>query len=126
MKRAHPALRVFPRSAGEARRPRSLRARISSMIEGSALLVLSPKMLMRRVGNEEGAMMLRFRDGQLYSCNDVTAAFLEALDGQRDFAAVVDLLTQSFEVEPDRLAADLGLLTEQLMAEGLIQLAAVG
>jgi hypothetical protein len=96
------------------------------MIEGSALLVLSPKMVMRRVGDEEGAMMARFRDGQLYSCNDVTAAFLESLDGRRDFNAIVDLLTQSFEVEPDRLAADLRLLTEQLMAEGLIQLAAAG
>ena len=96
------------------------------MIEGSALLVLSPKMVMRRVGDEEGAMMVRFGDGQLYSCNGVTAAFLEALDGRRDFAAIVDLLTQSFEVEPDRLAADLGLLSEQLMAEGLIQRAAAG
>ena len=96
------------------------------MIDGSALLVLSPKMAMRRLGDEEGAIMVRFRDGQLYSGNEVTAAFLESLDGRRDFTAVIDLLTQSFEVEPERLAADLSLLTEKLMAEGLIHLASTG
>jgi Coenzyme PQQ synthesis protein D (PqqD) len=91
------------------------------MIEGSTALVLAPKIAVRRLGEEQGAVVVRVGDGQLFTCNDTTAAFLEALDGRRSLDAVVDLLHGEFEVERDRLAGELGGLAEQLLAEGLIR-----
>jgi len=91
------------------------------MPDHAAALVLAPKVALRRLGEDQGAVMVRFHDGQLFTCNDVTAAFLEALDGRRTFNAVVDHLLESFEVDRAELVADLRPIAERLAAEGLIR-----
>ena len=85
------------------------------MPDHAAALVLAPKVALRRLGEDQGAVMVRFHDGQLFTCNDVTAAFLEALDGR------VDHLLESFEVDRAELVADLRPIAERLAAEGLIR-----
>jgi len=90
------------------------------MIEGSTTLALAPKIAVRRLGEEQGAVVVRLGDGQLFTCNDTTAAFLEALDGRRSLDQVLDLLVEAFEVERERLADDIGALAEQLLREDLI------
>ena len=90
------------------------------MAERSAVLGLAPKIAVRRLGEEQGAVVVRLGDGQLFTCNDTTAAFLEALDGRRSVDQVLDLLIEEFEVERERLAEDMDALAEQLMSEGLI------
>jgi hypothetical protein len=90
------------------------------MTERSAVLALAPKIAVRRLGEEQGAVVVRLGDGQLFTCNDTTAAFLEALDGRRSFDQILDLLVEEFEVGRERLAQDMDALAEQLMSEGLI------
>lgn len=96
------------------------------MIEDSARLALAPKIAMRQMGETQGAVMVRFSDGQLYSCNDVTAAFLAALDGRRSLAEVTDLLLEDFDVDRGRLAADLADIAERLVSEGLVRMVQAG
>jgi pyrroloquinoline quinone biosynthesis protein D len=91
------------------------------MIDWSTAFALAPKIAVRRLGEEQGAVVVRLGDGQLFTCNDTTAAFLEALDGRRSFELVLEQLLAGFDVERDRLAEDLGALAEQLLTEGLIR-----
>ncbi len=98
----------------------------ATVIEDSARLALAPKIAMRQMGETQGAVLVRFSDGQLYSCNDVTAAFLAALDGRRSLAEVTDLLFEDFDVDRGRLAADLAEIAERLVSEGLVRMVPAG
>ena len=90
--------------------------------EGHAALRISPKVTLRRLGEDQGGVVLRLGDGQLYTCNDTTVAFLEAVDGRRDLRAVIDELAGMFDAPIDQLTADLVELAERLVDEGLIQI----
>ncbi len=68
----------------------------------------------------DGAVILTFGDGQLYSCNETSTAFLSALDGTRSLAAVAELMAAEFEVSHDELAADLTQLADEMVSEGII------
>ncbi len=86
------------------------------------VLRLSPKVTLRRLGEDQGAVVLRLADGQLYTCNDTTVDFLEAVDGERDLAAIIARLEGVYDASPARLTTDLVALAEQLLAEGLIRI----
>jgi len=89
---------------------------------GHAALRMSPKVTLRRLGEDQGGVVLRLGDGQLYTCNDTTVAFLEAVDGRRDLRAVIDELAGMFDAPTDQLTADLVELAGRLVDEGLIQI----
>lgn len=72
------------------------------------------------LGPGEQTVLLSLTSGYLYTCNETTAAFLDALDGDRTFGRVIGMLLEEFEVAPEELRADMAELVEQLMAEGLI------
>ncbi len=72
------------------------------------------------LGPGEQTVLLSLTSGYLYTCNETTAAFLDALDGSRTFGQVIELLLEQFEVVPEELRADMAELVEELMAEGLI------
>ncbi len=72
------------------------------------------------LGPGEQTVLLSLTSGYLYTCNETTAAFLDALDGDRTFGWVIGMLLEEFEVAPEELRADMAELVEQLMAEGLI------
>jgi len=90
--------------------------------DGRAVLRLSPKVTLRRLGEDQGAVVLRLGDGQLYTCNDTTVDFLEAVDGERDLTAIIARLECVYDASPARLRVDLVALAEQLLAEGLIRI----
>ncbi len=72
------------------------------------------------LGPGEQTVLLSLTSGYLYTCNETTAAFLDALDGARTFGQVIEMLLEEFEVAPEELRADMAELVEQLTAEGLI------
>lgn len=94
------------------------------MIDDATVLRLSPQATFRPLGEGEGAVVLRFDSGQLFSCNDTTVAFLQAIDGKTSFSAAVDAVHAEFEVERAVLRADLAGLAAQLVEEGLVEIAA--
>ncbi len=70
----------------------------------------------RRIENE--IFIITPDDGGLHNLNEVGARVWELLDGSRDVAGIVDQLLGEYEVERERLAADiLGLLAKMRRAD---------
>lgn len=74
------------------------------------------------VGDEE-TVMLSLSSGYLYTCNETTRSFIGALDGERTFGEVVDLLTDQYDVPREQFLSDLETILEELLREKLIVLA---
>lgn len=68
----------------------------------------------------DGAVVLVFGNGQLYSCNDTSAAFLDAIDGQRSLGDIALLIAGEFEAPPAEILADLRDLASEMLSEGII------
>lgn len=90
------------------------------MISDRTVLRLADTITFESMGEGQGAVILRLPDGQLYSGNDTTEAFLRALRESSTFGGAVDALAFEFEVERDVLQADLTELAEGLIAEGVV------
>ena len=72
------------------------------------------------LGEGEDTVVLSLDTGQLYTCNETAAALLSAVDGERTFGQIVDLLAGQFEVGREQLRGDLEGLVEELIREHLI------
>jgi hypothetical protein len=91
------------------------------MIADTTILSLADTARLQPLGTGEGAVILRLSDGQLYSCNDTVVAFVEAMDGTRNFRQLVDSVLAEYEVERAQLHADLQSIAGELIAEGVIR-----
>ncbi len=91
------------------------------MISDNAILSLSTDMTYQEMGEDEPAVILQLSTGRLFTCNQTTRAFLDQLDGRRSFAEAVNGLLEQFSVCREKLASDLGRLTEQLLEAGLVE-----
>jgi pyrroloquinoline quinone biosynthesis protein D len=91
------------------------------MVQDATVFALAEGISCQPLGAGEGAVILTIGSGQLYTCNDTTAAFLGVVDGKRTFAEVVEDLHAAFDVSRDALYRDLAELAEALMAEGIVQ-----
>jgi pyrroloquinoline quinone biosynthesis protein D len=92
-----------------------------AVLSDQSVLALREGVSFRPLGNADGAILLIVETGQLYTCNVTTARFLSALDGVRNFAQVIDLVVEDFEVSRDELHQDLSAIAEELVAEGLLE-----
>lgn len=90
------------------------------MLSESTRLRLAEDVSYQSLGPGEQTVLLSLTSGYLYTCNETTAAFLDALDGQRSFGEVLDLLVEQFDVSREQLRADMQGLVEELIGEGLI------
>jgi hypothetical protein len=93
---------------------------MSEAIGSETRLRLSDDVTFQSLGQAQETVVLSLTSGHLYTCNETTKAFLEALDGRRSFSRVVDLLEEQFEVGREKLQRDLAGLAEELLKEGLI------
>jgi hypothetical protein len=91
------------------------------MVADRTIFALGEGISYQPLGAGEGAVVLTISSGQLYTCNDTTAAFLGLVDGARTFGDLVDGLHGTFEVPREELRRDLGALAADLMAEGIIR-----
>lgn len=69
---------------------------------------------------DQDTVVLSLASGYLYTCNQTTASLLAAVDGQRTFGQIVDLLEQQFDVSRERLHADLLEIADRLIREKLV------
>lgn len=90
------------------------------MITDQSCLRLADNVALQPVGDDGRAMLLELDSGQLFTCNETTRDFLAALDGERTFEQVVDVVLAQYEVERDVLHADLLAIAEELTGEKLI------
>ena len=69
-------------------------------------------------GYKEGAALVRRADGQMVQLGPLMYALLEAIDGERDRAALADAVTERLgrRLEPDQVA----VLGEKLAEQGLL------
>jgi len=91
-----------------------------SRIEPNAVWALHENTSFQPLGDGEGGVLLDTVSGQLFTCNDTTAAFLSTVDGARDFAAILGELQKVFEVDAALLSEDMSELANHLASEGLI------
>jgi hypothetical protein len=73
------------------------------------------------LGPGQDTVILSLTSGYLYTCSRTTAAFLDALDGCRTLAEVVDLLRGKFEVDRERLRQDVLSMGRKLLDERLVR-----
>lgn len=71
---------------------------------------------------DDGAVILDGENGQLYSCNDVTSAFLKRLDGQTSVDDIASEILGEFDVDAQTVRDDLLDIAGKLHAEKLIQI----
>lgn len=84
----------------------------------NAVLTLADDVSVQSVG--DGAVVLRARSGQLYTCNEITEAFLAKVDGSRSLAEIVALFCEEFDVDRDTAEKDLQALALDLTGEGIL------
>jgi hypothetical protein len=68
----------------------------------------------------DAVVLLDMRSEQYYSLDDVGADMWQALRETGDMRAAVDALLEQYDVERERLTADLREFTAQLEAAGLL------
>jgi pyrroloquinoline quinone biosynthesis protein D len=91
------------------------------VINDTRVFSLSDRVSIQQLGGGEGAVVLFIDTGQLYTCNDTTAAFLSVVDGKRTFVQIVADLEHRFEVSREELCEDLTTLASQLIEERIIR-----
>ena len=90
------------------------------MLSERTRLRLAEDVTYQSLGASEQTVLLSLTSGYLYTCNETTAAFLDALDGSLSFGQVLDQLLEQFDVAREELRADMECLVEDLIREGLI------
>jgi len=93
------------------------------VIQPQAQLSLAAGVSVQSLGEEEGAVVLMIESGQLFTCNDTTAAVLRAAEGSITFEQLIIQLLATFEVEEAELREDISALALQLVEEGLVRIA---
>ena len=68
----------------------------------------------------DGSVVLVFRSGQLYSCNETSTAFLVELDGKRTLGDVAPAMAETFDAPSEDILADLDAIAAEMLAEGII------
>jgi pyrroloquinoline quinone biosynthesis protein D len=93
------------------------------MTTNDTRLCLNEDVVFQSLGDGHETVVVSLGTGFLYSCNDTTRAFLEAVDGKKTLAEIGRELIAVFTVSEDRLIADLRILADRMLVEGLISVA---
>jgi hypothetical protein len=87
----------------------------------SIRLKIADDVAFQSLGSGVETVILSLDSGVLYSCNDTTAAFLSAIDGQLSLAQVIDTLLDKFDVSKAKLTTDIQSVANKLLSERLIK-----
>lgn len=90
------------------------------MLTDQTILQLANDARFQSLGEGQQTVIVSLASGFLYTCNDTTHSFLRAMDGQKTFGQIVDALAGEYEVNRDKLRADMAALTEKLLKEKLV------
>jgi pyrroloquinoline quinone biosynthesis protein D len=92
------------------------------MLQDATVCAFAEGISHQPLGDGEGAVVLVIGSGQLYTCNDTTAAFLEAVDGVRTFGEAVDAVHRLYDVPREELRSDLVALATNLIEDGVLSI----
>ena len=92
-----------------------------SAASGSSRFEIVPSVTLKSLGENEGGVLLKLDSGEMYTVNDTTAAFLDAMDGQATVSEIASRLTDLFDVETAVLETDLVEISSDLMDQDLIR-----
>jgi hypothetical protein len=67
------------------------------------------------------AAILNIKSGVYYGLDPVGARIWNLMQEPREVSEIQNVITDEYDVEPDRCARDLANLLEKLLAEGLIE-----
>jgi hypothetical protein len=87
----------------------------------SSSVTTAPDVMIRIVGDE--AVILNLKNELYLGLNPVGTRFWTVLHDAPSIQAAYETLLTEFDVEPDRLRQDMNELLDQLLAQGLIELA---
>ncbi len=90
------------------------------MLTDSTILKLSQQATFQSLGEGQETVIVSMESGFLYTCNETTRSFLQALDGRKTFLQAVDGLLGQYEVTREKLRSDLAAIAGKLIQEGLI------
>ena len=90
------------------------------MLNDQTDLRLADDITHQSMGPDEDTVILSLASGSLYTCNETTAEFLGAVDGERTFGQIVALLEQRYDVSLEELRADMSTLAELLIEEKIL------
>jgi hypothetical protein len=93
---------------------------MTDIIDEKSCLRLSDDVTFQSLGSGQDTVLLSLKTGYLYTCNQTTAALLQAIDGRRNLGQIMDELSQQFEVGPDKLRQDVLGLAQELLKESLV------
>ena len=93
------------------------------MLSEQTHLRLADDVTFQSLGDDEQTVVLSLGSGYLYTCNQTTQAFLEAMGQGETFGRIVDALFEQYDVTRDELLADLAEMAEKLLDEKLIVVA---
>lgn len=91
-------------------------------MDDATALALADGVSVQQLGEDEGAVVLRFDSGQLYTCNDTTAEVLRLVAPGTSFGTLIAALLAIFEVEDAELRADIATILGELSREGLVRI----
>ena len=69
---------------------------------------------------DDGGVVLNTRSGQLYSCNHVTLAYLEMVDGERSIAEISEAIAEAYGEPLAEVQSDLLDISAEFAREGLV------
>jgi hypothetical protein len=72
------------------------------------------------LGVGQPTVIISLASGYLYTANQTTQSFLEAIDGRKTFGAIVAEMAGQYDVSPEKLASDMYALANKLVEEKLL------
>lgn len=90
-----------------------------TVVASQSVFSLSPAVSYQPTG--DGAVILRIGDGQLYTCNATSEAFLRHVDGRQTLAEIAVRLCEEFDVDAQTVTDDLVDVARSLLDEGILQ-----
>lgn len=91
---------------------------VNTPISSESTVVVSQDLAVADLGSE--AVLLDPTSGTYFGLNEVAARILDLAQEETTVAAIVDRLLEEFEVERDRLEADVVAFVRDLEGRGLI------
>lgn len=90
------------------------------MLTDQTILRLADDVRFQSLGEGQQTVIVSLSSGYLYTCNDTTHSFLKAMDARKTFGQIVDALAAEYDVNRDKLRADMAALSEKLLKEKLV------
>jgi len=91
-------------------------------IVGKSVLSLAEGVSVQHLGAGEGGVVLKIGSGELFTCNDTTAALLRCAAEGLDFDASIAKMLETFEVDAAELRADMEEMAAELAREGIVRI----